>query len=104
MAHISNDYNNMTAGGAACSYTNLGHYNTPYSMGVAPVGKPVTGHYIVPQWSAISYDSLTGDSDSCSGYGTINSAYGKGAGRCKTTYTTSVCNATQGHLVPPHHL
>lgn len=92
MAHVSNDYNNMTAGGASCSYSDLGHYNAGYSMGVAPVGRPSAGKQVVPQWTSISYESLSGDVMNCSGYGTITSAYGKGAGNCKTNYKSVPCN------------
>lgn len=92
MSVPNNDYNNWAAGGAACSYSNLGNYNAPYSMGVAPQGKVISGKMMVPTWDAISYESLVGNPATCTGYGTIKSAYGAGAGSCNTTYTTSLCN------------
>jgi hypothetical protein len=85
------DYNNYAAGGSACSYAALGAYNDGYSMTVPSQGKQVSGMYIVPQWSAISYDSLTSKVPSCSGYYDIGSAYGKDAGSCQTTYRSSLC-------------
>ena len=79
----------------SCSYNNLGTYTSGYSMNVAPTGKPPTGSYIVPVWGSISYDSLSG-SGTCSGYGTIISGYGNGAGSCQTQYTTSMCGSNTG--------
>lgn len=101
MAHVSNDYNNTTAGGSACSYSQLGSYNAPYSMGVAAQGKNMSGTYLVPTWDAISYDALTGSPGNCSGYGSIKSAYGANAGRCQTTYSTSVCSGSKPFM-PKH--
>jgi hypothetical protein len=90
---MSHEYNNKTAGGSACTYSNLASYNANYAMGVPPMGKPMSGKYVVPTYSPISYDALTGKGpSSCSGYFTIEGAYGKGAGSCQQTYTTSLCN------------
>jgi hypothetical protein len=93
MSVTNNDYNNWSAGGAGCNYSDLMNYTAPYSMGVAPQGKVISGKYLVPTWDAISYDSLVGKSPTCSGYGTITSAYGAGAGNCKTVYSTSLCGS-----------
>jgi len=80
------------AGGApSCSYTSLGNYLEGQSMDVPPMGKVVTGQYIVPQWQAIGYDDLTQKDPSCSGYPNIVNAYGKSAPNCQTTYRTSLC-------------
>lgn len=87
---MNSDYNNF-ASGPSCSYANLGNYNDGYSMQVAPQGKTVTGKYIVPTWSPISYDSLSSGAGSCSGYADITNAYGSNAASCQTTYRTSVC-------------
>lgn len=87
---MSSEYNNY-ASGAATSYATLGSYNAPFSMGVAPQGKVITGAYIVPQWGAIGYNSLQGKVPTGTGYGTISTAYGDAGGRCNTTFTTSVC-------------
>ncbi len=99
----TNEYNNWSAGGAGCNYTDLIHYNAPYSMGVAPQGKVIKGKYLVPTWDAISYDSLVGQPATCSGYGTIKTAYGAGAGRCKTVYSTSLCNTWPWSPEGPSH-
>lgn len=91
---MNKEYNN-SANGASCNYANLGAYNQGYSMQIAPVGRTTQGSYIVPQWNAISYDSLTGDIPTCSGFATIESAYGTGAGNCQTTYRTTLCGNKQ---------
>ena len=93
MSVPSGDFNNYAAGGSSCSYASLGAYNSEYSLGVAPQGKVITGQYIVPTWSPISYDSLTARVPSCSGYADITNAYGKDAGSCQTTYRTSLCGS-----------
>lgn len=82
-------------GDAPCNYANLGAYTSEYSMQVPPQGKVSSGAYIVPQWNPITYNSLTSPGNSCSGYPNINNAYGKDAGRCQTTYRTSLCGNKQ---------
>lgn len=89
----NSDYNNFTSG-PSCSYANLGNYNDGYSMQVAPQGKVISGGYVVPTWSPISYDSLTMGVGTCSGYANIMDAYGASAGSCQTTYRTSVCGGS----------
>lgn len=84
------EYNNFNTG-ASCNYANLGNYNEGYSMNIAPQGKTTSGVYIVPQWTPIGYNSLSGDVPSCSGYSDIQNAYGSKAGNCQTTYRTSLC-------------
>lgn len=93
MSTVSGDYVNYAAGSASCSYAPLGNYTADYSMGVPVQGKVVTGKYIVPVFEGISYNSLTSEVPSCSGYADINQAYGKGAGNCQTTYRTSLCGS-----------
>jgi len=95
MSTVSGDHVNYTAGGSACSYGDLANYNAPYSLGVAPEGKIVSGAYMVPTWAPISYDSLTQKVPSCSGYSNIESAYGAGADKCQTTYRTSLCGGNK---------
>ncbi len=90
---VSGDYNNYAAGGSSCSYASLGVYNSEYSMGVAPQGKVSSGQFIVPTWSPISYDALTSRVGNCSGYNSIENAYGKDAASCQTTYRTSLCGS-----------
>lgn len=97
------EYSNQLAGGAACNYSQLSTYTAPYDMSVMPQGKVSSGVYIVPQFAAISYDSLTSAVPSCSGYSNIDSAYGAGAGNCNTQYTTSLCGgapASEGYAAP----
>jgi len=85
------EYNN-TSQGAPCSFASLGNYNADYSLnGVPAQGRVVSGKFIVPQYNAIGYDSLTSPVLSCSGYGNITTAYGKDASSCQTTYRTSLC-------------
>lgn len=85
------EYTNTSTAGAPCSYADLGNYNADYSMAVPAQGKVITGKYMVPQWDAISYESLTAPVPSCSGYSNISNAYGKNAGSCQTSYKTSLC-------------
>lgn len=95
MSVPSGDYVNYTSGGGSCSYNTLGNYTDGYSMNVAPQGKIVSGHYIVPTWDPISYDSLTGSVPTCNGYYDIKNAYGKGAGNCQPTFLRSLCGSKQ---------
>lgn len=88
---MSNTEYNNSSGGASCNYADLSNYTDGYSMNIAPQGKSISGHYIVPTWDPISYDSLTGKVGSCSGYYNIDNAYGKNAGNCQTTYRSSLC-------------
>jgi hypothetical protein len=85
------EYSGANQSGSSCNYSALGTYQAGYSMDVQPQGKVTSGVYMVPTWDAISYNSLTSDVPSCSGYSSIESAYGSGAGSCQTTYTTSLC-------------
>lgn len=89
---VPGEYFGMMAGGQPCSYSSLGNYNAGYSMDVPPQGKVTSGVYIVPTWSPISYDSLSSKVPSCSGYYSIDNAYGKDAANCQTTYRTSLCS------------
>jgi hypothetical protein len=91
----NSEYNNSMAGSSSFSYANLGAYNQSYSMSVPAQGKVTSGAYIVPTWSAISYDSLTAKVPNPSGYSNIQSAYGKDANQCQTAYRSSMCNGNQ---------
>lgn len=62
-----------------CSYAPLGCYNTTFNNDIrAPV--PVTQFYIVPDYQTYGYQTLTGARSgadpSCSGYFTLDHAYG----------------------------
>jgi hypothetical protein len=96
MSTVSGDYTNHASSSASCAYAALGQYNADYSMnGPAFQGKVTSGAYVVPTYSAISYDSLTSKVPSCSGYSDIMTAYGADAGNCQTTYRTSLCGGAQ---------
>lgn len=93
MSGYSYDYNNSATACTSCAYGSLGNYNSNYSMGVPPMGKPSAGAYVVPTYSPPSYDTLIAKVPSPSGYFNITTAYGQGAGNCQQTYTTSLCGS-----------
>ncbi len=96
MSVPSSDYVNHASSSSSCAYAALGQYNAEYSMnGPAFQGRVTSGNYVVPTWSAISYDSLTAKVPSCSGYSDIMSAYGQDSGSCNTVYRTSLCGGAQ---------
>ena len=78
-----------TVGAPACSYATLNNYNTP--SGIAVPRSTVTGKYIVPDFQAPSYNTLTHGANvpGCSGYFSIERAYK--AGGCDQKYLTSLC-------------
>jgi hypothetical protein len=87
-----------TVNGPSCDYVSLSKYN---SSSAGTLGNPtymkasdVVGHYVVPNYSSIGYNALThgNTSPSCSGYFSINSAYGPNAANCNTQYMNSPCN------------
>jgi len=87
------EYNNSTVGGVGCSYATLSNYNTG-NKGVKPAMQAtnVTGKYIVPNYSAPGYNTLSHDSaPTCSGYFNIQGAYGGNGGSCGTKYVQSLC-------------
>lgn len=100
----NHEYNNHMTG-KSCQYSTLANYTASYSMNVAPQGKVTSGVYIVPTWSPIGYEDLTGNGvSSCAGYPGINDAY-QGAGSCQTTYRASYCSGGVKPLPvgPAHH-
>ena len=99
----SSDYNHATSGGPSCAYANFQSYSKNYSMSVPPQGKVVTGQYIVPQYTAIGYESLTAVVPNCSGYSDINAAYGKDAASCQTNYRTSLCGGGGASGAPENY-
>ena len=84
------DYNTSPA----CSYSNLNNYNG-YGASTSPAvpASTVSGSYIVPAYGTIGYDTLTHGSStpSCSGYFSIQHAYGTDASNCNTQYSASSC-------------
>lgn len=99
---MSAEYNNYITG-ASHNYATLSNYNKGYSMNIAPQGKVTAGAYIVPTWTPISYDSLSSDVPTFSGYPGIKHAYaGAGDGKCQTTYRTSLCGGGLSSHVKQH--
>lgn len=87
------EFNNTTVGGPSCSYASLSNYNNG-SQGMSPPvpATTVRGQYIVPDNTAIGYNALTSTVPTCSGYRSIQSAYGSDAsGGCGTKYVTKLC-------------
>ena len=88
------DNSNTSVNGPACAYNTLGRYNGSSKGGVGhPQVAPTTvsGSYIVPDYGSIGYNALTGSGQSCSGYPSIQGAYGKGANNCNTKYMARLC-------------
>ena len=86
------EYNNSQTGNA-CSYSNLQNYNNSRGSWGQPALTPstVSGAYVVPVFGGPGYDTLTNKSPSCSGYYTIDSAYGASTGDCNQQYTMRMC-------------
>ena len=92
------EYNNSQTGNA-CSYSNLQNYNNSRGTWGQPALTPstVSGQYVVPVFGAPGYDTLSkgksadGSGPSCSGYYSIDNAYGSSAGDCNQQYTTRMC-------------
>ncbi len=87
------EYNNTSVGGSSCSYASLSNYNNG-SQGMnppVPAGTTV-GKYIVPDYAPPGYASISSGVPSCSGYRTINQAYGTDAnGNCGTKFVSRSC-------------
>ena len=85
-----------TVHGASCSYANLSNYN---SSSDGTLSSPAfragvsSGHYLVPQYGAVGYQTLTHDSvdPTCNGYFNIQNAYGADADNCNTQFASSDC-------------
>ncbi len=93
------EYSNQTVG-SACSFATLNSYNNPNShmkngkmnQVAAPMNSLQTsGVYIVPNYSAPGYDTLTKGGSSCSGFLNITDAYGKNAQKCSQKYLKKIC-------------
>jgi len=68
-----------------CSYATL---DSTYSSAMGPSARPVSGFQVVPDWGGIGYSSLVlPGPKSCSGYGTIETAYGG----CDPKFSTRSC-------------
>jgi len=100
------EYSRPTVGGPGCSYANLCSYNSAYTRGVVPpVPSSAAGpmQYLIPSYGLPGYQSLQhggGLGPSCSGYFSINQAYGNGAaggncGRFTSALCSGFCGGTQ---------
>ena len=91
------EYNNSQTGNA-CSYSNLQNYNNSRGTWGQPAvaASTVSGQYVVPVFGAPGYDTLArgkanNPGPSCSGFFSIDNAYGKVDGDCNQQYTTRLC-------------
>jgi len=85
------DHVNSTVGSSPCSYATLSRYNNGASLGPALRGTTPTGIYIVPDYSAPGYDTLTHSAQpTCGGYFDIGSAYQNGGGSCGTKFVKRI--------------
>ena len=99
---------NSFVNGNSCDYTTLGNYNAT-SQGtmnqaraqaapqVGPGGQQ-QGIYIVPNYGAPGYDTLTHGrkTPTCSGFFNITSAYGANANNCNTQFVQRLCSGNVG--------
>lgn len=94
---------NAVATSAPCAHATLSTYNmtnknnaTNGMMGSAPMNPQsanVSGFYLVPNYQAPGYDTLThGGKGSCSGFFNITNAYGANADKCSTQFLRKICN------------
>lgn len=112
MAQYKSEYTNSAVGSPGCAYkTGCGrtmtHLFNPYPTdGLLPHThththlsnltptrlRNETGVFLTPDYAGIGYDALThGVSGGCQQYFNIQDAYGYGAGKCKTSYTSRAC-------------
>ena len=79
---------------SCCDYKTLNELGQK-STGSVPIQRTtVTGHYIVPDYKAPSYNTLMHGvrNPSCAGFFNIMSAYGKNAANCNQQYSLTKCN------------
>ena len=81
-----------------CNYSRVNAYTSSFGGIQPPVPMTTTtGYYVVPNYSAPGYDTLThgasegGCGEAANGYFQIGRAYGYGANNCSTTYSASLC-------------
>ncbi len=78
--------------GPSCSYASLQNYNNASTMDVPVPRGTVTGMYVVPNYGAPGYNTLSHDSaPSCSGYFGIGNAYRNNGGGCNQQYVKKLC-------------
>lgn len=90
------EYNNSAVQGGACAYTNLSYYNNgAQGMASAPAAAAAAKTLIVPGYNASAgYNTLQGwggPVPTCSGYGTLYSAYGSNSGGCSSQFVSKLC-------------
>jgi hypothetical protein len=76
------------------SYAKLGNYNQGQCSNMgnmqAPIAKPQVGYYVVPEYSAPGYSTLSGKYNSGNKYFTIDEAY-PCSSYTSTKYAVSQC-------------
>jgi hypothetical protein len=96
MSYVTNEYNNASAGGPACTYASLGHYNQGMGSGpIAPVpaGVPSMKYQVVPVYGSMGYNALTHGTKvpGCTQYFNIGTAYPSYPNGC-TKFTSRLCS------------
>jgi hypothetical protein len=93
------EYSNQTVG-SACSFATLATYNNANTNNSSGMMNQVqaqrsqintSGLYIVPDYAAPGYDTLTKGGSSCSGFLNITDAYGIDADKCSQKYLKKIC-------------
>jgi hypothetical protein len=90
MATHKSEYSNSIVGNYGCTYKSLCGLgcNTQASVSLnAP-----NSQLIIPNYSAVGYNTLSAKVPSCTSYSNIENAYGSGAGGCNTSYATRLCS------------
>lgn len=75
---------------SGCSYSSLNNYNKN-TMGVPVTVRSSFGTQAIPNYSAPGYGTLVDKSNPCSGYFTIDSAYGNCATDPSQSYSIRKC-------------
>ena len=89
----TNEYNNNAVSAPACAYATLGQYNGCNGGNSPYVNNSGQCNYVVPDWGEIGYDALTGPGcPSCSGFFTMEQAYGRNSNNCNQRYLSKSCN------------
>lgn len=88
---MSGEFNNNTVGSQKCTYSPLNEtYGSRSSAKVTP--GQTSGQYVVPEWGQFGNGyvslSLSGDKKSCTGYATMENAYGS----CDAKFGTRSCS------------
>ena len=95
MSQYKSEYSGAAISGKNAGYSNLGCY---YGQGgtMAP-SRAAPGSMVIPNYSAIGYDTLTkGGVGGYKSYYKISDAYGSGSDTCSTSYSTRLCGGCVG--------